>query len=208
MVELLVVIAIILALAGVLVPVGQRMLGRTHTLNCSKNLRQIGMAAMMYAGDNSFSLPQSVHQRRAGGVSWSVSLQPYSGTKLTFLCEQEPNATRPYSYVINDFLTPNPAGAPQLDFSRLSSLEQPHATVMFAEVAPTYTGADHFHFSAYAGTPMPVEAFRNQVDVGRHQGRANYLFADGHVETLSAADIALRLSQSNKPFIDPTLRPE
>ena len=206
LVELLVVIGIIVVLAAVVAPVAKGLLARSRTIKCSQNLRQIGTAAMMYAGDNHFTLPQTVHQRRAGGVSWSISLQPYSGTKLVFRCEQDPHATRPYTYVINDFLTPNPAGAPQLDYSRLSRLGQPQATVLFAEATAGYAGSDHFHFSEYQGVPVPAEAFRSQVNSEVHQGAASYLFADGHIEILTWNEVRGRLAKPGNPFVDPTLR--
>ena len=206
LVELLVVITIIGVMAAVIAPVGKGMISRSRAIKCSQNLRQIGTAAMMYAGDNQFTLPQTVHQRREGGVSWSISLQPYSGTKLVFRCEQDPHATRPYTYVINDFLTPNPAGAPQLNYSRLSKLGEPQATVLFAEAMAGYAGSDHFHFSEYQGVPMPAEAFRSQVNVEVHQGSANYLFADGHIEFLKWNEVSGRLAKPGNPFVDPTLR--
>lgn len=206
LVELLVVIGIIAVLAAVAAPIGKGLLARSRTIKCSQNLRQIGTAAMLYAGENHFTLPQTVHQRREGGASWSISLQPYSGTKLVFRCEQDPHATRPYTYVINDFLTPNPAGAPQLNYSRLSRLGQPQATVLFAEATAGYAGSDHFHFSEYQGVPVPAEAFRSQVNVEVHQGAANYLFADGHIEILTWNEVSGRLAKSGNPFVDPTLR--
>jgi prepilin-type processing-associated H-X9-DG protein/prepilin-type N-terminal cleavage/methylation domain-containing protein len=206
LVELLVSITIILVLAGVLAPLGKGMLSRSRTINCGKNLRQIGIATMAYASENNMTLPQTVHQRRSGGVSWSISLQPYSGTKLVFRCEQDPHATRPYTFVINDFLTPFPAGAPHLDYSRLSKLAEPQSTVLFAEATVGYAGNDHFHFSEYEGIPIPPESFRSQVNAEVHQGAANYLFADGHVETLAWTEVVRRLSRTQLPFIDPTSR--
>jgi general secretion pathway protein G len=204
--EMLVVISIIAVMAAAIAPVGKGMISRSRAINCSQNLRQIGMATMMYAGDNNFTLPQTIHQRRAGGVSWSLSLQPYSGTKLIFRCEQDPHATRPYTYVINDFLTPNPAGAPHLNYSLLSKLGQPQDTVLFAEATSGYAGSDHFHFSEYQGVPIPAEVFRKQVNVEVHQGAANYLFADGHIETLRWKEASDRLAKLGNPFVDPTLR--
>ncbi len=206
--ELLVVIAILAVLTGVGIPVTQRFMERGRNLTCAGQLRQIGVSALLYASDHQFQLPQSVHQRRSGGVSWSISLQPYSGGKLIFRCPSDGHPSRAYSYILNDFLTANPAGAPQLDFSRLDRLTNPHSTLMFGESAVGYTGSDHFHFSAHAGVPLPPEAFRNQVDVARHQGGANYLFADGHVESLTAGEAFHRLQSTRQPLVDPTLRSE
>lgn len=204
--EVLVVIAIVLTLFSVCIPVSQRVMESSKRITCARQMRQIGISALLYASDNQSRLPQTVHQRRNGGVSWSLSLQPYAGDKLVFRCPQDPHLTRPYSYVLNDFLTANPAGAPHLDYSRLDRLTAPHATILFAEAMASYAGTDHFHFSDYFGASFPAAVFRQQVDAERHRGVANYLFADGHVETLSWADVSNRLADSNNPFLDPTRR--
>jgi prepilin-type processing-associated H-X9-DG protein/prepilin-type N-terminal cleavage/methylation domain-containing protein len=208
LVELLVSVLVILVIAAVAVPIGKGMMERSHAANCSRNLSQIGIATMLYAGDHNFQLPRTVHQRRQGGISWTISLQPYTASKLVFRCERDPHPNRPYSYVINDFLTPNPSGASHLDFSRLSKLTAPHSIVMFAEAAAGYAGSDHFHFSPYEGVAIPPETFRRQVDVELHGRAANYLFADGHVETLDWIEVKRRLSEATNPFVDPTLRPQ
>jgi prepilin-type N-terminal cleavage/methylation domain-containing protein/prepilin-type processing-associated H-X9-DG protein len=201
LVELLVVIAIILVMAGVLVPVGQGMIGRSHTINCGKNLRQIGLATLMYAGDNQMKLPSTSHQR--GGNSWTLTLQPYASSTLTSKCAEDANKLRMHTYVLNDFLTKNPAGADHLDYSILAKIARPETTFMFAEAAPSHT-SDHFHFTPYFGGKVPSAVFDYQVAVGTHVEKANYLFADGHVETLSRQEIKVRLEANGTRFVDPS----
>ena len=206
LVELLVVIAIIATLAAVIAPLGRGMLARSRTVNCSRNLRQIGLATMMYAGDNNMNLPVSSHQRSKGGKSWTLSLQPYASENLTDKCAEDANKSRSYTYVLNDFLTPNPAGAPQLNYSILAKIDRPQATFLFAEAAADYTNADHFHFSKYYGGTIPPEVFASQIGVGTHEQKANYLFADGHVETLTRLETQARLSADGSRFVDPSPR--
>jgi general secretion pathway protein G len=204
LVELLVVILILLVLAGLLAPLGKGMISRGRTVNCSKNLRQIGIAAMMYAGDNGMTLPATSHQR--GGRSWTLTLQPYTAGTLVFKCHEDADENRAYTYVINDFLTPNPAGAPDLNYSILAKISRPEATFMFAEAAASYQNSDHFHFSDYRGGKVPPEVFEYQVAVEPHGGKANYLFADGHVETLSREETRSRLAVGGSTFVDPSAR--
>lgn len=204
LVELLVVITIIIALAAIAVVVSRTAMSRAHAVKCSNNLRQIGLATMMYAADNQMTLPVTSHQRRQGGKSWSLTLQPYSGGKINFKCAQDNNKTRAYTYLINDFLTPNPAGAPQLNYSRLAKIDRPESTLLFAEASPGYVNSDHFHFSEYHGGSVPASEFCSQVAVECHGGKSNYLFADGHVETLSWKEVQSRLSASGSRFVDPT----
>lgn len=204
LVELLVVIAIIVITLSIAVPVARSLVARSHAVNCAVNLRQIGLATMMYAGDNQMRLPVTSHQRSQGGKSWTLTLQPYASGTITFKCPKDPDRKRAYTYLINDFLTPNPAGAPDLDFSRLAMIDQPAATLLFAEASPAYRNTDHLHFSDFHGGKLPREVFEYQVATEAHSNKANYLFADGHVETLSRREVLARLHAGNSRLIDPS----
>jgi prepilin-type N-terminal cleavage/methylation domain-containing protein len=57
LIELLVVIAIIAILAAMLLPALGRAKETGRSIACNNNLRQLGMAAQMYAGDNQDTLP-------------------------------------------------------------------------------------------------------------------------------------------------------
>lgn len=200
--EVLVVFVILIVLAGTAVPVSKSLKTKANAVNCSKNLRQIGHAVMLYASDNQMVLPATSHQR--GGKSWTKTLQPYAGENtLVFRCAEDENKSRAYSYTINDFLTPNPAGADHLNFSVLSRIDRPDETFMFAETTVSQT-SDHFHFAAYYGGKVPPPVFSYQVQTEAHDGGANYLFADGHVETLKWNEVQTRLSADGSRFLDPS----
>jgi prepilin-type N-terminal cleavage/methylation domain-containing protein/prepilin-type processing-associated H-X9-DG protein len=202
LVELLVVIGIAAVLAAVVAPLGKGLVTRSRTIHCNHNLRQIGMAAMMYAGDNQMTLPQSTHQKVSN--SWRVTLQPYASGTITFKCREDPDKTRGNTYVLNDYLTKAPAGAPpDLNYSILARIERPEATLMFAEASTSYLGADHFHFAQYYGQKMPPAVFERQVGVRFHGEKANYLFADGHAETLSWAEVKVLLRTTGTRFLNP-----
>jgi len=204
LVELLSVIVVI-AILTVIGSVGwQSAIQRARAAQCLSNLRTIGLASMGYAADHDMTLPVTVHQRKQGLQSWTLSLQEYTTTTLCFKCPCDEVKDRQFTYCINDFLTPNPAGAAQLNFSRLSRLSSPARTVMFAEASKGYLNADHFHFADYVGLNIPSDLFADQVAVERHFRGANYLFADGHVENLSWKAVKEILNTPRNVFVDPT----
>jgi prepilin-type N-terminal cleavage/methylation domain-containing protein/prepilin-type processing-associated H-X9-DG protein len=205
LIELLVAIGIIAVLAALLLPMIVTMQAKARSTRCMSQLRQLGTAARLYANDNDMNLPVTVHQRRTGVKSWTISLQQYAGGTAVFRCPCDEDETRQYSYVMNDFLTPNPAGAIDLNFSKLTRLEHPAQTFLYAEASQGYTGADHFHFTDYHGAAIPMEVFADQIAVKRHAGASHYVFADLHVETLTAEQAQALLGKIGSRFVDPTV---
>ena len=207
LVELLVTIVIIAVLATVTSVVARQLITRSQTMACANNLRVIGLASLAYSQDHQSNLPASSHQRRSGRKSWSVDLQAYAGDSLPLRCAQDTDPQRPYSYVINDNLLPLSVGSPLPDFSKTHRIPEPSATVLFIEAVDGHTGGDHAHFSNFRGAPIPWDSFRREVAMDRHGSSANFLFVDGHVETLNAESAKARLTKPGSQFIEPAIRP-
>lgn len=79
LIELLVVVAIIALLMSILLPSLGRAREQAKTLKCLSNLKQVGMAAMMYANQHDNALPPANHSSTGtatgDGTRWSNRLQ-------------------------------------------------------------------------------------------------------------------------------------
>ena len=87
LIELLVVIAIIAILAGLLLPALARAKGRGQSIKCLNNARQLGLSAVLYAGDFKERFPVRVDVNR-----WPTQLYPYYKSLEVLRC---PNDIRP-----------------------------------------------------------------------------------------------------------------
>ena len=84
LIELLVVVAIIAILAALLFPALGRAKDKGKSAKCQSNLRQLGLAAMMFDEDNQvypIGWPPSNLQNLATPPIWYRQLQPYLGRK-------------------------------------------------------------------------------------------------------------------------------
>ena len=198
LIELLVVIAIIALLAGLLLPALATAQARARSVKCLSSLRQLGVGVVLYADDNRDALPQSAHQR----ASWIGLLARYGLTNV-YACPLDTNRLRRTSYAVNDFLTPHPYGATELDFSRLTTLPAPSETLHLAEAREDFEGTDHFHFADAEGGGFTTNSFSGQVAVNRHRRAANYLFADAHTEGIRWAKVITLLGPPVTRFVRP-----
>src|SRR5688572_3928121 len=89
LIELLVVIAIIAILAAMLLPALQGAKEKAYRVRCTSNVRQLGLAVMIYGGDNKERIPTA---QRDGAWLWDVPrgitdpLTNTGATRHTFYC--------------------------------------------------------------------------------------------------------------------------
>jgi prepilin-type N-terminal cleavage/methylation domain-containing protein len=95
LIELLVVIAIIAILAAILFPVFAQARAKARQASCLSNMKQIGLACLVYAADFDNLIPywNLYHWPRPAdgqGYAWDVQLQPYVKNTQVFVCPNNP----------------------------------------------------------------------------------------------------------------------
>jgi prepilin-type N-terminal cleavage/methylation domain-containing protein/prepilin-type processing-associated H-X9-DG protein len=102
LIELLVVIAIIAILAAILFPVFAQAREKARQISCASNLKQLGLAVIMYQQDNDefYPIGNSLWAQQPSGAitfgntaqMWPNEILPYVKSVGVFVCPDDPTA--------------------------------------------------------------------------------------------------------------------
>ena len=93
LIELLVVIAIIAILAAILFPVFAQARQKAHQAACLSNMKQLGVALMMYTDDYDDAMPPIASPNRPQGT-WRNLIQPYVKNNQITACGGNPQGKK------------------------------------------------------------------------------------------------------------------
>jgi len=225
LVELLVVVGIIALLVSLLLPALNKATSAARAVQCSSNLRQLGLASSMYQNANRNFLPAWTNRLRAPDpttallrfrplvdweVHWTSTLAVYLNTKF-ILNDRANNDVKVYQC---------PSGQPELDiYSKRADYPVTYGLSQWSSTT------DFNHFNTYnyyfiKSNNLHAPTFGMFVDhrpsngdnnwnsfngfsnvAFRHgsqlKGFANLLYLDGHVEAVRQVEIG-RLFLSNE----------
>jgi prepilin-type N-terminal cleavage/methylation domain-containing protein/prepilin-type processing-associated H-X9-DG protein len=193
LVELLVVIAIIATLAAIATLSSQRMIAHAASTKCVSNLRQIGTAMGTYVTENSGKIPYSNEPNTIGFSHWTAPLpklldvgegsvkfplrSDYDKASAVhpFNCPTCKTKFRTYAANMNAMCYLGQGG--NYAMRNMSSAPNLAALVLItddtqADPAPKNNGKGVFDSSSFV----------SQIGA-RHNGKANMLFADFHIES-------------------------
>jgi len=204
LIELLVVIGIVGILAVVASYAAKSTMERSNSLRCLSSMRDVGVAMHLFIGENGGRLPGTSHRRAGDGssLSWTHTLTAYLSDSFISRCPTS-QSTLPVTYGWNDWLAEPSSATNAGEGVSYLNCSTPAHTFVIAEVSnPMRT--DHFHFRDVRNR-VTFNTFKSSVQVDLHGTGSNFLFVDGHVESLSSDEVRARLSPANTTFIKPYL---
>jgi prepilin-type processing-associated H-X9-DG protein/prepilin-type N-terminal cleavage/methylation domain-containing protein len=219
LVELLVVIGIIALLIALLMPALSAARSQAMTVRCCANLHDVGRAMQNYANDYGGRVPRGYYYfpfYQQGYILWGEALAGYVGHRIevadtspardavlaqefrqiaVYQCPVFPNEEQALDYAVNSWIAgggDDGACIPITKLGRTSDL------VYLTEANSNRLPGQFAFHDVWDPTHLPVSANGTSQPTarvladGRHRGRINLLYFDGHTATMHFRDLTPR----------------
>lgn len=221
LIELLVVIAIIAILMAILMPVLRKAREQMKSVACCNNLRQVGLAAQMYADDYNLYIPRGA--AGVNGKAWYQLFLPFLAQKSTirdyrsvkiYRCHSYPNHEQTICYVINAWAFRNRndiVGIETTQPTKLTDCRHRAETIYLADnedgawrnIIRTASDPDTDRCDVWSMQHLPNSESHDvtngrRVARARHRFGCNCLYLDWHVQYTAAKDMTIDMWRFDK----------
>jgi prepilin-type processing-associated H-X9-DG protein len=201
MVELLVLIAIIATLMGILLPAVQVARSASRQTQCASNLRQVGLAMGMFCDTHQGRFPYTSHTGGDEKLSWIYTVAPFmESVDAVRICPDDPKRqerleAKLSSYVLNAYLTSEPATLAVTNYNRLQAASKTVVCFELADQKEAILDSDHVHNHGWftvlnLARRRVLTQIEGDIATRRHANGTHMLYADWHVDMVPEATIA------------------
>jgi prepilin-type N-terminal cleavage/methylation domain-containing protein/prepilin-type processing-associated H-X9-DG protein len=191
LIELLVVIAIIAILAAILFPVFARAREKARQTSCVSNLKQLGLAVIMYTQDYDETYSMSLYLAGTQAYSMYHVHMPYMKNTQIFQCPTERDAITAAQIIgLGIPLAPGFTGC-SYNFNYAVFEDGPNNVLTQADdavVTEGQVGKPAETAGMYDGDLMLSPTPFDSPVVARHNFTVNCNFLDGHAKTVKCLD--------------------
>lgn len=198
LIELICGIAVIIVLASILIPALGNARQRGDSAQCIANLRQLHSGHMLWANDNANILPYSYTPAGEGtpaaNATYVNEMKRFSsyiseGSKRPGVDANTSGYSSPHMCPADGERNP-PVGPYNIGYFGFSYGINGRLVSSNQNVAANWkTPSETFFYADATTTIIPGNATYASRYAGRHAGKGNLIFLDGHVETLSVDEL-------------------